>query len=136
MADVETSTKVIEELQSKILELVAAAKDAGMEWMVHFGEFDEDGDSSLSLEEFKEGLLKLGVDDVLVDAGVGALFETRDWSKDGRISKSEFDELMCGKAAKPAEKALAADEATFVKVAPPSDESAPAPEKDTEVEDL
>eukprot|EP00930_Biecheleria_cincta_P105748 TRINITY_DN98718_c0_g1_i1.p1 TRINITY_DN98718_c0_g1~~TRINITY_DN98718_c0_g1_i1.p1 ORF type:complete len:150 (+),score=44.40 TRINITY_DN98718_c0_g1_i1:68-451(+) len=125
-----------EELEKAVLEVVAAAKDSGMEWMVSFGEFDGDGDQSLSLEEFKEGLEKLGLDADLIESGAGELFNSRDWSKDGRISKREFTEFIAGKAAQLEEAPLAAGEATFTKKDAPDGDVGAAVEADTKVEDM
>eukprot|EP00931_Biecheleriopsis_adriatica_P123411 TRINITY_DN98450_c0_g1_i1.p1 TRINITY_DN98450_c0_g1~~TRINITY_DN98450_c0_g1_i1.p1 ORF type:complete len:220 (+),score=56.26 TRINITY_DN98450_c0_g1_i1:75-734(+) len=102
-----------QKLFDSILLAVAKAKRAGMEWMLDFEAFDADGDGCLTLTEFRKGLEALGLD--FSEDEASGLFGTRDWTRDGTLSMTEFKELMEGRAAKLEEAPLAIDEGMFEK---------------------
>jgi len=118
-----SSVRTPEEIEKEICEVVKAAEQAGMEWMTHFSEYDGDCNGEMDLSEFRNALEKLGVR--CSEREAMFLFNDRDWTHNGVLSKQEFRDFIHGKAVRLMDEELAADDGVFQSKPIPDDTGRP-----------
>ncbi|KAG7399912.1 hypothetical protein PHYBOEH_007598 [Phytophthora boehmeriae] len=82
------------EWRDHIKRIVVRAMEKGVRVHHVFAELDASGDGKLSLEEFEQGLYKLGVSPDSVKQGIRELLNELDKDQDGTISYKEFLESL------------------------------------------